>query len=90
MRINGKRINPFKTYTIALPEGIVRGGYGISPLVGLLLRKSHKTPITVVKAIEDKLTRERGVGDDYIEFSDKINLMSLGNPVDRVTFTPKR
>lgn len=86
MRINGKKINPFKTYTIALPEGIVRGGYGISPLVGLLLKKSHKTPITVVKAIEDKLTRERGVGDDYIEFSNQLNLKSLGNPVDRVTF----
>ena len=35
LRINGKKIYPWKSYKVALPEGIVRGGFAISKLTGL-------------------------------------------------------
>jgi 5'-nucleotidase / UDP-sugar diphosphatase len=67
LKIKGKHIHPFRSYDLALPEGIVRGGLAISPLVGLLLRKSERTNIDVIDAIRWKLERDGGIGNDYLQ-----------------------
>ena len=86
LKIKGKRIKFFKNYTLALPEGIVRGGLAISPLIGLILKKSERTSIDVMDAIKWKLEREGGVGDDYFKRED-LKVKSIGStPVDRTYF----
>ncbi|MFT6069224.1 MAG: 2',3'-cyclic-nucleotide 2'-phosphodiesterase (5'-nucleotidase family) [Bacteriovoracaceae bacterium] len=67
LRIKGKKIKSFKNYELALPEGIVRGGFRISPLVGLLLKKAHRTPVTVVGALEKKLSSGEPIDKYYLE-----------------------
>ncbi|MBT7610539.1 MAG: hypothetical protein HN576_12340 [Bacteriovoracaceae bacterium] len=86
LRIKGKRIHPFKRYKLALPEGIVRGGFAITPLVGLLLKNSERTSIDVVDAIKWKLERDGGVGDDYVQRNNFKNRAENLVSVDRVAF----
>lgn len=86
LRIKGKRVKLFKNYTLALPEGIVRGGLAISPLVGLILKKSERTSLDIVETIKWKLQREGGVGDHYFERED-FKMKSMGEaPTDRLYF----
>ncbi len=59
--INGKKINPLSYYSVALPEGIVRGGQGISPFSNFILKNSVKTPILILDALEEKLKKEGGI-----------------------------
>lgn len=67
LRIKGKKIKSFKYYEMALPEGIVRGGFRISPLVGLLLKKAHRSPVTVMDALEQKMRTSPPVNKYYLE-----------------------
>ncbi len=90
LRIKGKRINPFKNYTITLPEGIVRGGLAITPLVGFLLKNSERTNLDIVEAVKWKLQRDGGVGDDYFKRSDYFQKSNNQSPVDRVYFPGKK
>ncbi|MBT3980740.1 MAG: bifunctional metallophosphatase/5'-nucleotidase [Bacteriovoracaceae bacterium] len=66
MRIDGKKINPLKFYRVALTEGVVRGGFGISSLVGLIFRSVWKSGYTVFEAIEKKIESLGGtISKDY-------------------------
>lgn len=67
IRIHGKRINPFKYYKVALPEAIVRGGFAITPWVGLLLKFPDNYMVPMWRAIEEKVRRLGVVGDDYLQ-----------------------
>lgn len=67
LKIKGKKIKSFKYYEMALPEGIVRGGFKISPLVGILLKKAHRTPVTVVDALERKMKTGEPIDKFYLE-----------------------
>ncbi len=67
LKIKGKKIKSFKYYEMALPEGIVRGGFRISPLVGLLLKKAHRTPLTVIDALEKKMKTGEPIDKYYLE-----------------------
>ena len=60
IKINGRPIKPYKQYRVAMPEGIVSGGLGISGSVRYLLRQISKTEKTVWEAISDKV-KEVGV-----------------------------
>lgn len=57
-RINGKRINPFKVYTVAFTEGIVRGAIEISPKTKIILRDPQKTNFKIWKTLEEKLRND--------------------------------
>ena len=57
-RINGKRINPFKEYTVAFTEGIVRGAVEISPKTKMILRDPKRTPFKIWQTLEEKLRRD--------------------------------
>jgi len=62
LRIHGKKIDPFKSYRVAIPEGIGRGVVEITPALKILLRNSRDTGIPILTAIETTLRRqsERG------------------------------
>lgn len=53
--INGKRINPFKNYKVALTEGIVRGAIEISPKTKAILKNPFKTPYKIWETLEEKV-----------------------------------
>ena len=65
IKINGKPIKSFKRYSVALNEGIVVGGLGITSLVKLLLRKISKTEITVWDAIANQVKKVGTITPNY-------------------------
>lgn len=87
VRIDGRRINPFRRYRVALPEGIVRGGQAISPYTDWLLRHAEESPHYIVETIEDKLKSEGGrVDDDYLDRRDRRHRREKGLSVPRFYF----
>jgi 5'-nucleotidase / UDP-sugar diphosphatase len=57
IKINGKVISPHKFYTIAMPEGIVKGAKGISKTIAkILMPKTVKTNKKVWQSIKDQLS----------------------------------
>ena len=65
VRINGERIHPLKLYRVAITEGIVRGGFGITSWVGALLRKVWRSPYTVWEAMEREVRHIGVITKDY-------------------------
>lgn len=59
LTVNGKKINPFKMYTVGFTEGIVRGAEGVSPYTLTLLKHPKKTDIKIWQAIEEKLKNKK-------------------------------
>lgn len=55
MTVNGKKVNPFKTYTVAFTEGIVRGAEGIDPRTVAILRHPENTNFKIWAAMEEKI-----------------------------------
>ena len=53
--INGSKINPFKYYTVAFTEGIVRGAEGVSPYTTALLRSPKNTKFKIWSTLEEKV-----------------------------------
>jgi 2',3'-cyclic-nucleotide 2'-phosphodiesterase (5'-nucleotidase family) len=74
LKINNQKINPFKLYTVAFTEGIVRGAEGVSPYTLSLLRYPKKTDIKIWSAIEEKL-KNRQFSLSKIEETDHQILM---------------
>ena len=58
--VNGIPINPFKSYTVAFTEGIIRGAEGVSKYTTAILRSPRKTPFKIWAAMEEKLLKEKG------------------------------
>lgn len=56
--INGKTINPFKDYTVAFTEGIIRGAIEISPKTQLLLKSPVETPFKIWQTLQEKVIRD--------------------------------
>jgi hypothetical protein len=54
-RINGKVINPFKNYTVAFTEGIIRGALAVSPKTKILLQDPAKTKHMIWKSLQEKV-----------------------------------
>lgn len=65
IKINGEGVKSFKKYRVALNEGIVVGGLGISSVVKFLLRKITKSEISVWQALIKKMSREGIITRDY-------------------------
>jgi 5'-nucleotidase/UDP-sugar diphosphatase len=58
--VNGKVINPFKYYTVAFTEGIVRGAEGVSPYTTALLRSPKNTKFKIWNTLEEKVAQSVG------------------------------
>ncbi len=57
-RVNGKKINPFKFYTVAFTEGIIRGAIEISPKTKAILKSPTKTPFKIWQTLEEKIQKD--------------------------------
>lgn len=88
IRHNGKIINPFKRYKMAMSEAIVRGAYEISPLTKILMGRGARTDTSMWQALEDKFLREGIVDPNYLEryYRDQ---KSSGKAVDRMMVIPE-
>lgn len=53
--VNGKKLNPFKTYSVALTEGVIKGAAGISHYTSAILRSPKKSPYRIWSTLEEKL-----------------------------------
>lgn len=65
IKVRGHKVRPFGFYRVALPEGFVRGGLGITWLIRAILRKIYRSPTTVIGAIQKKLYHEKVIRADY-------------------------
>jgi 5'-nucleotidase/UDP-sugar diphosphatase len=77
--INGKSVNPFKFYTVAFTEGIVRGAEGISPYTLKILRTPTNTKQKIWLSLEEKLAHSMT----------KMNLTNLSED-DHSIFMPNK
>ena len=55
--INGKKINPFKDYSVALTEGVVIGAAGMSKYSSAILRFPKKSTYRIWSSLEEKLLK---------------------------------
>lgn len=61
--VNGKKINPYKYYTVAFTEGIVRGAQGVSPYTLAILRNPKNTKYKIWNTLEEKVAQSvKGMG----------------------------
>jgi 2',3'-cyclic-nucleotide 2'-phosphodiesterase (5'-nucleotidase family) len=61
LRVAGQPIQSMRNYRIAFPEAVVRGAYGISRYLKLLLKDAHDTGIPIWTATENRLHKIGGV-----------------------------
>jgi 2',3'-cyclic-nucleotide 2'-phosphodiesterase (5'-nucleotidase family) len=57
--INGQKINPFKYYSVAFTEGVVRGAEGVSRYATSVLRTPKKTSFRIWATLEEKLMKDK-------------------------------
>lgn len=55
IKIAGNKLCWYCFYDTAMPESLLRGAYGISPLTRLIIRHGHRTDQTIWKAFEKHL-----------------------------------
>ena len=65
LKIGGKKVKWFKKYKIAIPEGIVRGGYGISRFVKFIMRNSAKGESSIWGCLNEKVKKEEVIDSEY-------------------------
>lgn len=53
--VNGKKINPFKTYTVAFTEGIIKGTQGVDPRTVAILRNPKNTGFKIWATLEERI-----------------------------------
>ena len=70
IKVGGEKIKPYRKYRIAMPEGIVVGGLGISGSVNQLLRNIAKTDMTVWDAVANKVSEVGVITRDYGKYQD--------------------
>jgi 5'-nucleotidase/UDP-sugar diphosphatase len=59
--VHGKRVNPFKTYTVAFTEGIVRGAKGIDPRSVTILKYPKDSTFKIWATLEEKIKRTTSI-----------------------------
>lgn len=69
--INGKAINPFKTYTVAFTEGIVKGALGISAKTLFILKNPVKSPHKIWQTLEDKVINSNDLKLGFVDNRNK-------------------
>ena len=55
IRINGEPVNPFKYYSVAFTEGIVRGAAGVSSHTANILHNPQNTNFLIWNTLEEKV-----------------------------------
>lgn len=90
--VNGEPIVATKKYKIALPEGFVVGGMGISSSVDNILRQVKETKVSMWEAIESKIKATGTLGTQVGPWGEKGNFKALERPHrgQNHTFIPNR
>lgn len=57
--VDGKTVNPFKLYTVAFTEGIIRGAKGIDPRTIAILRHPVNTNYKIWATLEEKVRESK-------------------------------
>ncbi len=89
VRHKGQKIDLFKTYKVSFSEAIVRGGYSISKVVGLILRNGKKTEKSMWQALEEKFQKEGNLYSDYLDRYYRRELALDGRFMERVVVKPQ-
>ncbi|HAZ13490.1 MAG: hypothetical protein A2X86_13245 [Bdellovibrionales bacterium GWA2_49_15] len=84
--IGGEPIKLLKKYTVAFPEGVIKGGLGMIGVLIDILHTVRRTEETVWNAIESKVRRLGTIREDYLA-APSGNEKSLGEGGD-VMFIP--
>ncbi len=58
--VNGQPINPYKFYTVAFTEGIIRGAEGVSPYTTAILKNPKKTKFKIWNTLEERVGQSLG------------------------------
>jgi 2',3'-cyclic-nucleotide 2'-phosphodiesterase (5'-nucleotidase family) len=68
--INGKNINPYKNYTVAFTEGIIKGATSVNPRTLAVLRNPVDSKIKIWSALEQRILEKAA-----IENSGKVSIV---------------
>ena len=66
MRIGGKKVKAFEVYSMAMPEGVARGGAHVTSLARFVFKAMHRTPYTVINAIERRFQMHPTIDTGYL------------------------
>jgi 5'-nucleotidase/UDP-sugar diphosphatase len=55
--VNGRKVNPFKTYTVVFTEGIIKGAKGIDPRTVAIIRNPLNTHYKIWATLEERVKR---------------------------------
>lgn len=66
IKIGGEKIKPLGVYSMAMPEGVARGGAHITSLVSVVFKSMHRTPYTVINTIENRFKKYPKLTEDYL------------------------
>lgn len=59
--VNGEPLRMFRSYTVAMPESLLRGAWGISSLTKLVITGGHPTPHTIWDAMNHYLYKVKTI-----------------------------
>ncbi|MEK6623542.1 MAG: 5'-nucleotidase C-terminal domain-containing protein [Bdellovibrionota bacterium] len=65
--IGGEPIRLFKKYSVAFPEGVIKGGLGMIGILIDLIHSVNRSEITVWDALEAKVKRLGTIREDYLQ-----------------------
>jgi 5'-nucleotidase / UDP-sugar diphosphatase len=64
IKINGEKLKYFKRYKVSMPEGVYRGAFGISKLLGIVFMDTQDSGINIIQSLEDKIiSKGRVIGN---------------------------
>lgn len=69
--INGQNISPFKDYTVAFTEGIIKGALGISSKTSIILKNPIKSPFKIWQTLEEKVAYSDNLKSGFIKDTNK-------------------
>ncbi len=73
MRIGGKKVKAFEVYSMAMPEGVARGGAHVTSLARFVFKAMHRTPYTVINAIERRFQMYPTIDAGYLTDAEEID-----------------
>lgn len=66
IRIDGKKVKLFEVYSMAMPEGVARGGAHVTSLVRYVFKSMHRTPYTVLNSLQRRFLLFPVLNEDYV------------------------
>ncbi len=87
IRLNGQPIKPLHWYSMAAPESFIRGAFGLTPMVKLILLHPHPTSHTLWDAMNFSLLRTGNIPS--LTESDIPNLATIDQSNEKYASRPR-